>query len=197
MLNWIEKHHGMFLAVFLTVLLVASCPMPLNEGLVAVAEDHFQPEISITSHERYATYFSELEIHGTVHDDAIALADGAGTIRKLSFVVASGSEYRGGIIIDSTGAISHDSNMGTNTSLEFDSRTGSYQFRANTSELRGSIEVIVQATDARGNSSSVNLPLRGSMGPFVQIEQPNNDNRYFSKKSEKTFKGSIGKFGTI
>ena len=192
MKNWIENHQGILGIVFLTALLVASCPMPLTEGLVAVAEDHYQPKIAITSHERYATYFSELEIQGTVHDDAIAPADGAGTIRRLSFVVASGSEYRGGILIDSTGAVTQDPEMGSNHSLEFDSRTGAYHFVVNTAELRGSIEVTISATDARGNSSSVNLPLRGSMGPFVQIHQPNNENRYFSKKSEKTLEGSIG-----
>ena len=171
------------------VLLIASCPLPITEELVAALEDSYDPVIYFDSHTDGDIFYSSVIIQGHITDDAISSGDGRGRLSRLSMEVdKEGIDYTGGLVIDSSGSISPDPDLGPIViSYPGD---GTFSFEIDSSAFDEDIRIVVTAQDLNGNVEDEILELDSSGGPRVSITAPI-DGDYYSTTSEITLTGTF------
>lgn len=171
------------------VLVLASCPLPITDQLVAALEDDFRPEVVFDSHADGDVFYSALTVEGHITDDAIAANDGRGQLRSLSMEVdKEGTQYTGGILLDSTGNVEINPDLGPLVINYPGDKT--FSFDLVTSGFDEDINIIVTAVDLNGNSREETLELETSGGPRIDIAGPD-DGDYFGESTQINLTGSL------
>ncbi len=169
------------------LVLVTSCPSPVDDELLRVVEDRIPPEITRSSPQAGSAIRSTVTAAGRIADSSFKASDGGGMLDSIVIQVQSEPQL--------TRAIKLASGSFTVTPADptftFDFSTGDFSIVLDTASIDRSREFIVAATDRNRHTSEVRRLLFPSDGMLVRLDEPGTTTTEFEVGGLFTIAGTV------
>ena len=145
-------------------LFFAACPSPVDLALGTAVSDKIAPTATIASPRNGQTYSASVTVTGTIIDDALKAGDGKGTLKSIDYAVANDVLRKGRITLAPDGTATQDTTFGSGA-ISWSRATSTFSFDISTvtpTSLRGLITLTIDAEDANGNVTTIDLDVRPS-----------------------------------
>jgi len=165
------------LLAVLALVVLASCPTPIDRARRRLVEDDIPPELAIATPVGNTLYGATVQVSGTLRDAAFAVGDGQGRLESLAFSVPGFPTLSQLVHFDPSGGCTV---TGEDLGFAHEAGTGDFSFAFSTVGLSGGPKVLVfVAADFNGNTSERALTLlEDPSGPHVVLDIPTNLSYY-------------------
>jgi len=164
------------LAVLALAISPVSCPKPIDEELLLVAEDSLGPEIVVDSPSQNSLYKISVSVIGRLTDPSVVAGDGKGALKSLAFAVSDFSLLNRTVSFARNGAFTV---APADPSFRYDPADGSFGFDVATRDLAGMRVFTLRAEDLNGNATEKLITVvEDRNGPWLRLDKPLNMSSY-------------------
>ncbi|MCX7037904.1 MAG: hypothetical protein NT005_02035 [Spirochaetes bacterium] len=153
-----------------------SCPKPIDEELLLVAEDSLGPEIVVDSPSQNSLYKISVSVRGRLADPSVVAGDGRGALKSLALTVSDFS------LLNRTVSFARDGTFTVapaDPSFRYDPADGSFGFDVATQDLTGMRVLTLRAEDLNGNATEKLITVvEDRNGPWLRLDKPLNMSSY-------------------
>lgn len=166
--------------VAVSLTLTFSCPQPISNTVLLVADDQIAPTIEIASPASNSLLVSEITLEGYLGDSSQSAGDGQGSLKQLDFEVLDADALTASVTFNpDTGTVAEQV-LHEGQSFTFDpDNDGYFTFTFTTVDLSGDQHITLILEDMNGNRTTRSLDfLDPGVGPILSIESPANNMNY-------------------
>gem|GEM_PF-4239954 len=157
-----------------------SCPQPITETVLLVADDQIAPVIEILSPANNSAMVSTITIDGMLADSSQSAGDNAGSLSRLVFTVLDAGSLTRTVKFDASNLVASTDPAG-DAFFTWDPTSGAFSLTFTTIGLDGNQFITLTATDRNENVGTAEFTLRDNgEGPVIEIISPANNSTYAS-----------------